>query len=89
MSALPAWFSDMKNRGTLRVGDYADVIVYKMDELGLPYDKPQFATDFPGGEKRLVQTPTGMRYNLVNSTVTFQKNECTGALPGKPLRSYD
>ena len=66
MSALPAWFSDMKNRGTLRVGDYADIMIYNMDELGLLYDKPRFETDFPGGEKRLVQKPTGMRYIIVN-----------------------
>ena len=89
MSALPAWFSDMKNRGTLRVGDYADIMIYNMDELGLLYDKPRFATDFPGGEKRLVQKPTGMRYIIVNGAVTFIDNECTGALPGKLLRSYD
>ena len=89
MSAMPAWFSDMKNRGTLRVGDFADIMVYNMDELGLLYDKPQFATDFPGGEKRLVQMPTGMRYILVNGTLTFQENECTGALPGTLMRSYD
>ena len=89
MSALPAWFSDMKNRGTLRVGDFADIMVYNMDELGFQYDKPQFATDFPGGERRLIQKPTGMRYILVNGTVTFEDNECTGALPGKLLRSYD
>ncbi len=89
MSALPAWFSGMKNRGTLRVGDWADVMVYNLDELGLLYDKPQFATDFPGGEKRLVQKPTGIRYILVNGAVTFVENECTGALPGQLLRSYD
>jgi len=89
MSALPAWFSDMKNRGTLRVGDFADVMIYNMDELGLMYDKPRFETDFPGGEKRLVQRPTGIRYIVVNGTVTFVENECTGALPGKLLRSYD
>ena len=89
MSAMPAWFADLKNRGTLRVGDYADIMVYNLDELGLLYDKPQFATDFPGGEKRLVQMPTGMRYILVNGTLTFQDNECTGALPGTLMRSYD
>ena len=89
MSALPAWFSDMKNRGTLRVGDWADVMVYNMDELGLLYDKPRFEMDFPGGEKRLVQKPTGIRYIIVNGTVTFVDNECTGALPGKLMRSYD
>jgi N-acyl-D-aspartate/D-glutamate deacylase len=89
ISALPAWFADMKNRGTLRVGDWADVMVYDMEQLGLLYDKPRFETDFPGGEKRLVQKPTGIRYILVNGTVTFQENNCTGALPGKLLRSYD
>ena len=57
--------------------------------LGLLDDKPQFETDFPGGEMRLVQNPTGIRYIIVNGTVTFVDNECTGALPGKLLRSYD
>ena len=89
ISAYPAWFADFKNRGTLRVGDWADIIVYNQDELGFLYDKPRFETDFPGGERRLVQKPTGLRYTVVNGTVTFQGNDCTGALPGKLLRSYD
>ncbi len=89
ISAYPAWFADFKNRGTLRVGDWADIIVYDMDQLGFMYDKPKFDTDFPGGERRLVQKPTGLRYTLVNGTVTFEENNCTGALPGKLMRSYD
>ena len=89
MSALPAWFADFKDRGTLRVGNWADIIVYNLEELGLGYDKPVFANDFPGGERRLIQKPTGLRYTIVNGTVTFQGNDCTGALPGKLLRSYD
>ena len=89
ISALPAWFSDFKNRGTLRVGDWADIIVYDLDKLGFEYDKPRFDTDFPGGERRLVQKPTGLRYTMVNGKVTFEGNDCTGALPGKLLRSYD
>ena len=89
MSAFPAWFTDFKNRGTLRLGDWADVIVYNMDELGLLYERPIFDTDFPGGERRLIQKPTGLRYTLVNGEVTFEGNDCTGALPGKLLRSYD
>ena len=89
MSALPAWFADFKNRGTLRVGDWADIIVYDMDKLGFQFDKPRFDTDFPGGERRLVQKPTGLNYTIVNGTVTFEGNDCTGALPGKLLRSYD
>ena len=89
MSSLPAWFADFKDRGTLRVGAWADVMVYNMDELGFLYAKPVFATDFPGGERRLIQKPTGLRYTIVNGTVTFEGNDCTGALPGKLLRSYD
>lgn len=89
MSAYPAWVSDFKGRGTLRVGDWADIMIYDLDQLGYVYDKPTYAADFPGGEWRRMQKPTGMRYILVNGAVTFQENECTGALPGKLLRSYD
>ena len=89
MSALPAWLTDFKDRGTLRTGNWADVIVYNQEELGFVYDKPVYATDFPGGERRLIQKPTGLRYTIVNGAVTFEGNSCTGALPGKLLRSYD
>ena len=89
MSALPAWIADFKDRGTLRLGAWADIIVYNQEELGFVYDKPVFANDFPGGERRLIQKPTGLRYTLVNGTVTFEGNDCMGALPGKLLRSYD
>ena len=89
MSGYPAWLASFKDRGTLRVGAWADVMVYNHEEIGYLYDKPVYANDFPGGERRLIQKPTGLRYTIVNGTVTFQENECTGALPGKLLRSYD
>ena len=34
ISALPAWFADFKDRGTLPVGDWADTMVYDLDNLG-------------------------------------------------------
>ena len=89
ISAYPAWFADFKDRGTLRVGAWGDVIVYNMEELGFLYEKSIYANDFPGGERRLVQKPVGLRYTIVNGTVTFEGNNCTDALPGKLLRSYD
>ena len=89
MSTLPAWFTDFKDRGALRVGAWADIMVYNQGELGFLYDKMVYANDFPGGERRVIQKPTGLRYTLVNGAVTFEGNECTGALPGKLLRSYD
>lgn len=89
ISALPAWIADFKGRGTLSVGNWADVIVYNQAELGYLYEKPIFDTDFSGGERRLIQKPTGPRYTIVNGDVTFEGNDCTGTLPGKLLRSYD
>ncbi len=89
ISALPAWLADFKDRGSLRVGSWADVIVYNQEELGFVYDKPIFANDFPGGERRLIQKPKGLRYTIVNGTVTFEDGVCTEALPGKLLRSYE
>ena len=100
MSALPAWLADFKNRGTLRVGDWADIIVYNLRELGYEHERLIYATDFPGGERRLIQRVSqssallalplgiakGLRYTIVNGTVTFEETECSGALPGKLLR---
>ncbi len=89
ISTLPAWIASMKDRGMLRIGSWADIIIYNQEELGYLYDKPIYAHDFPGGERRLVQKPRGLLYTIVNGTVTFEDNDCTGALPGKLLRSYD
>ena len=89
MSSLPAWLANFKERGTLRIGDWADIMVYNLEELGDVCDKPTYASDSPGGEWRRLQKPTGMRYILVNGAITFESNNGTGALPGKLLRSYD
>ena len=89
MSAYPAWLTNFKDRGSIRLGAWADMMVYDFNRLGNLYDKPIYANDFPGKERRLIQKPKGLRYILVNGTVTFQDNQCTGALPGKLLRSYE
>ena len=89
MSAYPAWIAGLRDRGMLRIGSWADIIVYDLDKLGYMLDKFTYANDFPGGERRVIQKPTGLRYTLVNGGVTFDGVECTGALPGKLLRSYD
>ena len=89
MSAYPAWVAGYTDRGVLTTGKAADIMVYNLDELGLLHDPPIYSNDFPGGERRLIQKPKGIRFILVNGGVTFVENECTNALPGKLLRSYD
>ena len=89
LSALPAWIAGFNNRGTLRIGAWADIIVYNQEELGFLHERPVYANDFPGGERRVVQKAKGLRYTIVNGAVTFEGTECSGALPGKLLRSCD
>ena len=92
ISAFPAWLTGFKDRDIIRPGGWADLMIYNLEELGVMYDEFEevhLVSDFPGGAKRKVQKPTGMRYVMVNGEVTFENNECTGATPGKLLRSYD
>ena len=80
-SAMAAGFTD---RGFLREGAPADVIVYDYDALrSLP---PERIHDFPAGDWRLAQKAEGYRLTVVNGQVTFEDGECTGATPGTLLR---
>lgn len=84
LSALPAHCAGFRDRGTLREGAPADVIVYNLEELGMT--ETEVVHDFPGGEWRRIQRATGYRSILVNGETTFVNGEETGALPGLLLR---
>lgn len=84
LSALPAWAAQFKDRGTLREGLAADIVVYDLDALKLlPIE---IAYDLPAGEWRRVQKAEGYRWIMINGQVTFADGTCTGATPGKLLR---
>lgn len=85
LSALPAWAAQFKDRGTLREGLAADIVIYDLDNLNL---KPiEVAYDLPAGEWRRIQKADGYRHILVNGVETFRDGRCTGATPGGLLRS--
>ena len=84
LSALPAFFGGVHDRGFLREGAPADVVVYDMDKLKLL--PTEIAHDLPGGDWRRVQKAEGYRWTIVNGEVTFEEGAPTGALPGKLLR---
>jgi N-acyl-D-aspartate/D-glutamate deacylase len=87
MSALAAHAAGFRDRGVLREGCPADVIVYDMDDLAIdPEWVGEAVYDLPGGEWRRIQRAHGYRHILVNGEETFQDGECTGATPGKLLR---
>ncbi len=87
MSHLPAQAAGFRDRGTLREGAPADVVVYDLAKLRLvPEDEYEIAHDLPAGEWRRIQRAEGYRWILVNGQVTFEEGRCTGATPGKLLR---
>lgn len=87
MSALAAHAAGFRDRGTLREGAAADVVVYDMEELDIePEWVGEVVHDLPGDEWRRVQQPKGYKSIMVNGEVTFDDGECTGATPGELLR---
>ena len=87
LSNLPAHAAGFRDRGVLREGTAADVIVYDMEELAI--DPPwigDVVDDLPGGEWRRVQRAKGYDAIIVNGEVTFDHGECTGATSGRLLR---
>ncbi len=84
LSAYPAQAAGLKDRGVIREGAPADVIVYDYDRLD---SGPQERLwDYPAGEMRLVQKAVGYERTIVNGVTTFVEGECTDATPGKLLR---
>ena len=73
-----------KDRGYIREGAPADVLVYDYDELELLPTERLY--DFPAGDWRLSQKAKGDQRTIVNGVVTFENGECTGETPGIVLR---
>jgi N-acyl-D-amino-acid deacylase len=84
LSAYPALAAGFADRGFLREGAPADILVYDLDELEvLPAERLH---DFPAGDWRLACKAKGYRYTIVNGEVTFEDGECTDRTPGTLLR---
>ena len=84
LSGYPAMAAGLRDRGVLREGAPADVIVYDYERLD---SGPQERLwDYPAGEMRLVQKAVGYEHTIVNGVETFVEAECTDATPGKLLR---
>ena len=84
LSALPASLAGFRDRGVLKEGSPADVIVYDYENLEIT--PTEVAHDLPGGEWRRVQRARGYRYVLVNGEVILEDDQETGNHPGRLLR---
>ncbi len=75
----------LHDRGLLREGMAADVVVFDADTVGPQL--PQVVNDLPAGERRLKQVATGIKHTVVNGQVLLTNNEPEGELPGRLLRA--
>ena len=87
LSTMLGWAIGIRDRGWLREGMPADIVIYDLEKLGV---KPmETIYDLPNNDWRRVQKADGYRYTIVNGQITFEDGKCTGALSGKVLRSYN
>lgn len=85
LTTAPAELYGLVDRGTLREGACADVVVFDPDEIG-----PQPVTtryDLPGGAGRVYGAANGIEHVLVNGVEVVTGPEFTDARPGTLLRS--
>jgi N-acyl-D-amino-acid deacylase len=86
LSYMPAWTAGFKDRGCIREGMAADLMIYDLAKLAIK--EPETVNDVPpNNDSRLVQRPEGYRWIMVNGQVTFENGESTGAYPGVLVRS--
>jgi len=75
LTSLPAKNLQIKRRGSLETGAYADIAIFDEGTIAdmATYEQPhQFAT--------------GMKYVIVNGTVVLDDGDHTGATPGRVVR---
>lgn len=84
LSAVPAEYAGLQDRGVIRVGSPADILVYDYDNLG--WTEPTKAFDLPAGDWRRISKGVGYKYTIVNGQITMMDSEETGAHPGVLLR---
>jgi len=86
MTSDPADFFGIKDRGRIKPGFAADLVIFSAAEVASGA-RPERLYDLPGGAKRMVMRSRGIEYTLVNGEVTWERGKLTGASAGQVLRS--
>lgn len=77
MTSMPAQKLGLRDRGLVREGMWADLVLFNPDTIidRATYDNP-------------CQRPEGIEYVLINGVVTVEEGTYTEALPGVALLNY-
>ena len=76
----------VKDRGALLPGFWADVLIYDPGALYFDMERYEIVHDMPGGDWRRKGRAGGYAAVLVNGAVTHRDDKPTGATPGRLLR---
>ena len=85
ITSSPASLFGLKDRGVLRAGAIADVVVFDPDTIGS--EDATLVRDLPGDSARLTAGSHGVVRVLVSGTAIVEDGKATGATPGVTLRS--
>ena len=75
---------ELKDRGLIKEGYCADLVLFEADRVR-PH-VPKIENDLPGGARRLVQKADGIRATIVNGAITLENGESTGNFSGQVLK---
>lgn len=84
LSGMPATVHGLVDRGFLRVGAKADLVLFEQQRLAA--GEAYLARDFPAGSERYVVDAEGYALTVVNGQVLIEDGKPTGALPGQVIR---
>lgn len=82
---VPASVFGLHDRGLIREGMQADVVVFSPEDLKI--GKKEMIQDVPGGETRLIQKAEGIHHTIVNGRMMLNGSQPTGEMAGSVLRS--
>ncbi len=87
LTFVPASVIGLWDRGLLRPGYAADIMVFDPDGLGVA--SKDWVSSLPGGDMRFGALSQGFKYTIVNGQIlTTDGERHTGAFPGRVLRLH-
>jgi N-acyl-D-aspartate/D-glutamate deacylase len=85
LTEAPAELIGLRDRGVLREGAAADIVVFDEDTVGS--GEIETRADLPAGGRRLFAESRGVQHVLVNGAPIVEQGALTGNRPGSLLRS--
>ncbi len=85
LTQAPAELFGLVDRGTIAVGNHADLVVFDPETIGA--ENARLVEDLPGGTARLTAGSEGVVRVYVAGVTTVEDGKATGATPGTILRS--